>query len=121
MADLKEFAEQLVNLTVKEVSELADILKDEYGIEPAAAAAVAVASGPASGVFTKVNDPNNPITGSSSNSPVAGFTFDGSHDHTFNASGTSGNPSDTGTDAQGGSTALENRPPYYALCYIMKT
>lgn len=47
MADLKAFAEQLVNLTVKEVSELADILKDEYGIEPAAAA-VAVA-GPASG------------------------------------------------------------------------
>ena len=48
MADLKEFAEQLVNLTVKEVSELADILKDEHGIEPAAAAAVAVA-GPAGG------------------------------------------------------------------------
>ena len=47
MADLKEFADQLVNLTVKEVSELADILKDEYGIEPAAAA-VAVA-GPAAG------------------------------------------------------------------------
>jgi large subunit ribosomal protein L7/L12 len=47
MADLKEFAEQLVNLTVKEVSELADILKDEYGIEPAAAA-VTVA-GPAAG------------------------------------------------------------------------
>ncbi len=45
MADLKAFAEQLVNLTVKEVKELADILKDEYGIEPAAAA-VAVA-GPA--------------------------------------------------------------------------
>lgn len=44
MADLKEFAEQLVNLTVKEVKELADILKDEYGIEPAAAA-VAVAAG----------------------------------------------------------------------------
>ncbi len=40
MADLKDFAEQLVNLTVKEVNELADILKDEYGIEPAAAAAV---------------------------------------------------------------------------------
>ena len=48
MADLKEFAEQLVNLTVKEVNELADILKDEYGIEPAAAA-VAVASGAAAG------------------------------------------------------------------------
>jgi len=47
MADLKSFAEQLVNLTVKEVSELAQILKDEYGIEPAAAA-VAVAAGPAS-------------------------------------------------------------------------
>lgn len=48
MADLKAFAEQLVNLTVKEVSELADILKEEYGIEPAAAA-VAVAAGPAAG------------------------------------------------------------------------
>ena len=48
MADLKEFAEQLVNLTVKEVNELAEILKEEYGIEPAAAAAVAVA-GPAAG------------------------------------------------------------------------
>jgi large subunit ribosomal protein L7/L12 len=47
MADLKTFAEQLVNLTVKEVNELADILKEEYGIEPAAAA-VAVA-GPAGG------------------------------------------------------------------------
>jgi len=47
MADLKDFAEQLVNLTVKEVNELAQILKDEYGIEPAAAA-VAVA-GPAAG------------------------------------------------------------------------
>ncbi|UZO79403.1 50S ribosomal protein L7/L12 [Aquimarina sp. ERC-38] len=44
MADLKDFAEQLVNLTVKEVNELADILKEEYGIEPAAAA-VAVAGG----------------------------------------------------------------------------
>ncbi|MFG6385210.1 50S ribosomal protein L7/L12 [uncultured Muribaculum sp.] len=48
MADLKAFAEQLVNLTVKEVTELAQILKDEYGIEPAAAA-VAVAAGPAAG------------------------------------------------------------------------
>ena len=48
MADLKEFAEQLVNLTVKEVNELADILKEEYGIEPAAAA-VAVAGGGAAG------------------------------------------------------------------------
>ena len=48
MADLKAFAEQLVSLTVKEVNELAKILKEEYGIEPAAAA-VAVAAGPAAG------------------------------------------------------------------------
>ncbi|MEZ4787525.1 50S ribosomal protein L7/L12 [Flavobacterium haoranii] len=48
MADLKQFAEQLVNLTVKEVNELATILKDEYGIEPAAAAVV-VAGGAAGG------------------------------------------------------------------------
>jgi large subunit ribosomal protein L7/L12 len=48
MAELKDFAEKLVNLTVKEVNELADILKDEYGIEPAAAA-VAVAAGGAGG------------------------------------------------------------------------
>lgn len=48
MAELKDFAEQLVNLTVKEVNELADILKEEYGIEPAAAA-VAVAGGGAAG------------------------------------------------------------------------
>ena len=45
MADLKSFAEQLVNLTVKEVNELAQILKDEYGIEPAAAAPVMMAGG----------------------------------------------------------------------------
>ena len=48
MANISEIAEQLVNLTVKEVKELADILKDQYGIEPAAAA-VAVAAGPADG------------------------------------------------------------------------
>lgn len=48
MADLAQFAEQLVNLTVKEVNELATILKDQYGIEPAAAA-VSVAAGPAAG------------------------------------------------------------------------
>ena len=46
MADIKAIAEELVNLTVKEVNELAQVLKDEYGIEPAAAA-VAVAAGPA--------------------------------------------------------------------------
>ena len=54
MADLKSFAEQLVNLSVKEVNELAQILKDEYGIEPAAAA-VAVAA-PAAGGAATAND-----------------------------------------------------------------
>ena len=49
MADLKDFAEQLVNLTVKEVNELADILKEEYGIEPAATAVAVAAGGGAAG------------------------------------------------------------------------
>ncbi len=52
MADLKDFAEQLVNLTVKEVNELATILKDEYGIEPAAAAVAVAAGGAAAGEAT---------------------------------------------------------------------
>ncbi len=55
MADLKAFAEQLVNLTVKEVNELAQILKDDYGIEPAAAA-VAVAAGPAAGAAAEAEE-----------------------------------------------------------------
>jgi large subunit ribosomal protein L7/L12 len=55
MADLKDFAEKLVNLTVKEVSELATILKDEYGIEPAAAA-VAVAAGGGGGGEAEVEE-----------------------------------------------------------------
>ena len=49
MADLKDFAEKLVNLTVKEVNELAGILKEEYGIEPAAAAVAVAAGGAAAG------------------------------------------------------------------------
>ena len=49
MADLKDFAEQLVNLTVKEVNELANILKEEYGIEPAAAAVAVAAPGAGGG------------------------------------------------------------------------
>ena len=57
MADLKAFAEQLVNLTVKEVNELAEILKNEYGIEPAAAA-VAVAAGTAAGVAAEEEKTN---------------------------------------------------------------
>ncbi len=55
MADIKALAEQLVNLTVKEVNELAQILKDEYGIEPAAAA-VAIAAGPAAGAVEEVEE-----------------------------------------------------------------
>jgi large subunit ribosomal protein L7/L12 len=58
MADLKAFAEQLVNLTVKEVNELAEILKTEYGIEPAAAA-VAVAAAPAAGGEATVAEEKN--------------------------------------------------------------
>ena len=54
MADLKKLAEELVNLTGKEVNELAGILKSEYGIEPAAAAAVAVAAGPVEEAEEKV-------------------------------------------------------------------
>jgi len=57
MADLKSFAEQLVNLTVKEVNELAQILKDEYGIEPAAAA-VAVAAPAAGGAAPAAEEKN---------------------------------------------------------------
>ena len=57
MADLKAFAEQLVNLTVKEVNELAEILKNEDGIEPAAAA-VAVAAGPAAGAAAEEEKTN---------------------------------------------------------------
>jgi len=70
-------------------------------------------AGAATGVFTKKGTGNSPVTGSSSTSPTAGVDFDASHDHTFSASGTSGN--------EGSGSAIENRPPYYALCYIMKT
>ena len=55
MADIKKLAEELVNLTVKEVNELATVLKDEYGIEPAAAA-VAVAAGPAAAAAEAVEE-----------------------------------------------------------------
>ncbi len=56
MADLKAFADQLVNLTVKEVNELAEILKEEYGIEPAAAAAPVVMAGAADGDDVKAEE-----------------------------------------------------------------
>ena len=61
MADIKAIAEELVNLTVKEVNELATVLKDEYGIEPAAAA-VAVAAGPAAAVVEEQTEFNVELT-----------------------------------------------------------
>ena len=69
------------------------------------------AYGSASGVFTKVGGGNNPITGSSSNSPVGSVTFDASHSHDVTGS----------TGSTGSGSSVENRPPYYSLCYIMKT
>ena len=70
-------------------------------------------AGGATGVFTKKGTGNSPVTGSSSNSPTAGVDFNGSHDHSI-----SGNTGDQG-GAMGQS--FDIRPPYYALCYIMKT
>ena len=70
-------------------------------------------AGGATGVFTKKGTGNSPVTGSSSTSPTAGVDFDASHDHTFSASGNSG--------SKGSGSSHENRPPYHALCYIMKT
>ena len=58
-------------------------------------------------MFTKTNDGNNTVTGSLSTSPVSGVTMDANHRHGMTSAGTSG------TNA--------NLPPYYALCYIMKT
>ena len=68
-------------------------------------------AGGATGVFSKKGTGNSPVTGSSSNSPTAGVDFDASHSHSV--SGTSG--------STGSGSSIENRPPYYALCYIMKT
>jgi len=65
--------------------------------------------GTADGVFTKTFDANNPVTGSSSNSPTGGFSMDASHNHTFSASGTSGSQGD------------EARPRNVAMLYIIKT
>ena len=67
-------------------------------------------AGTASGIFTKLGNQNAPLTpGSPDTSPTGGFSIDATHTH----SGTTG-----GT---GSGSAIENRPPYYALCYIMKT
>ena len=68
-------------------------------------------AGGATGVFTKKNTGNSPVTGSASNSPTAGVDFNASHSHPV-----SGN-----TGSNGSGNSHENRPPYYALCWIMKT
>ncbi|HCY42993.1 MAG TPA: 50S ribosomal protein L7/L12 [Prolixibacteraceae bacterium] len=71
MADLKALAEELVNLTVKEVNELAGILKSEYGIEPAAAAVAVAAAGPAEEAEEKVQTEFDVILKSAGQSKLA--------------------------------------------------
>ena len=68
-------------------------------------------AGGATGVFSKYNTGNSPVTGSSSNSPTAGFSMDASHTHDVTGS----------TGSTGSGNSHENRPPYYALVYIIKT
>jgi len=75
-------------------------------------------AGTASGIFTKLGNINSPLTPSGvDSSPAGGFSIDATHTH----SGTTGNPSNTGTNSQGGGQAIDIRPRFYALCYIMKT
>ena len=69
------------------------------------------AYGNTSGIFTKIPSQFSPITGSSSPSPVAGVSIDATHTHDVTGS----------TGSAGSGSSHENRPPYYALCYIMKT
>ena len=67
-------------------------------------------AGGATGVFTRYNTGNSPVTGSSSNSPTAGFSMDASHSHPVSGS----------TSTEGSSGTDKNLPPYYALIYIIK-
>ena len=67
-------------------------------------------AGGATGVFSKYNTGNSPVTGSSSNSPTAGFSMDASHSHSVSGS----------TASEGSSGSNANLPPYYALIYIIK-
>ena len=79
-------------------------------------------AGTASGIFSKTGNVNSPLTPSRVDSSGAGgFSIDATHTHNLSVSGTTGNPSNTGTNSQGSGSSHENRPPYYALCYIMKT
>ena len=67
-------------------------------------------AGGATGVFARYNTGNSPVTGSSSNSPTAGFSMDASHSHPVSGS----------TSSEGSSGTDKNLPPYYALIYIIK-
>ena len=79
-------------------------------------------AGTASGIFSKTGNISSPLTPSRVDSSGAGgFSIDATHTHNLSVSGTTGNPSNTGTNSQGSGSSHENRPPYYALCYIMKT
>ena len=81
-------------------------------------------NGQATGIFSKTGGYNASLTpGNPDTSPTGRLSINASHDHTFSGSvsGNTGNPSDRGTDSQGSSATNTNLPPYYALCYIMKT
>ena len=78
------------------------------------------AQGTCSGVFTKTNDGNNQITGSSSNSPVSGFTMDASHGHDVTGN-TGSNTTGIQAQVQGSGANIDNRSAYFALCYLMRT
>ena len=75
--------------------------------------------GTCSGVFTKENDGNNNITGSSSTSPVAGFSMDASHGHSMTGS-IANNTTGITAQVQGSGANIDNRSSYFALCYIMR-
>ena len=78
------------------------------------------AAGTATGVFTKTNNGDNSITESASTSPVSGFTMDASHGHDVTGS-TGSNTTGITSQTQGNGDDIDNRPSYFALCYIMRT
>tara|TARA_S200000501_G_scaffold366916_1_gene402484 strand:+ start:1176 stop:1820 length:645 start_codon:yes stop_codon:yes gene_type:complete len=78
------------------------------------------AQGTATGVFSKTNNGNNSITGSSSTSPVSGFTMNASHDHDVTGN-TGSNTTGITAQLQGSGANIDNRSSYFALCYLMRT
>ena len=77
-------------------------------------------AGTASGVFSKKGTGNSPVTGSSSNSPTAGFDFNASHDHDVTGN-TGSNTTGISAQVQGNGDNIDIRSSYFALCYIMRT